>query len=146
MSKDSRWSDYSVPPEGNANYAWILHMVSKLSVNGIAGFVLANGSMSTNTTGEGAIRQKMIENDLVDCMIALPGQLFYTTQIPVCLWFLTKNKTGQKTQRNPIPCLLIGVITSWGLGACYAIALRSQRVACPRGFPSTGNKYVRTST
>jgi type I restriction enzyme M protein len=60
--------------------------------HGVAGFVLANGSMSTNTTGEGAIRQKMVENDLVDCMIALPGQLFYTTQIPVCLWFLTKNK------------------------------------------------------
>jgi type I restriction enzyme M protein len=67
-------------------------MVSKLSENGVAGFVLANGSMSTNTKGEGAIRQKMVENDLVDCMIALPGQLFYTTQIPVCLWFLTKNK------------------------------------------------------
>ena len=95
LTDDPRWAGYDVPPTGNANYAWILHMVSKLSVNGIAGFVLANGSMSTNTTGEGAIRQKMIENDLVDCMIALPGQLFYTTQIPVCLWFLTKNKTGQ---------------------------------------------------
>jgi len=61
----------------------------------VAGFVLANGSMSTNTKGEGAIRQKLIENDMVDCMIALPGQLFYTTQIPVCLWFLTKNKGKQ---------------------------------------------------
>jgi len=70
-------------------------MISKLSENGVAGFVLANGSMSTNTTGEGLIRQKMIDNDLVDCMIALPGQLFYTTQIPVCLWFLTKNKRAQ---------------------------------------------------
>ena len=89
---DSRWSGYETPPTGNANYAWILHMVSKLSGHGVAGFVLANGSMSTNTTGEGAIRQKLVENDLVDCMIALPGQLFYTTQIPVCLWFLTKNK------------------------------------------------------
>ncbi|MBL7012536.1 MAG: SAM-dependent DNA methyltransferase [Kiritimatiellales bacterium] len=89
---DPRWSGYETPPTGNANYAWILHMVSKLSENGVAGFVLANGSMSTNTTGEGLIRQKMVENDLVDCMIALPGQLFYTTQIPVCLWFLTKNK------------------------------------------------------
>ena len=67
-------------------------MVSKLSENGVAGFVLANGSMSTNTKGEGEIRQKMVENDLVDCMIALPGQLFYTTQIPVCLWFLTKKQ------------------------------------------------------
>ncbi|MBP9226137.1 MAG: SAM-dependent DNA methyltransferase, partial [Verrucomicrobiales bacterium] len=93
---DSRWNGYETPPTGNANYAWILHMVSKLSENGVAGFVLANGSMSTNTTGEGAIRQKMVENDLVDCMIALPGQLFYTTQIPVCLWFLTKDKSGGK--------------------------------------------------
>lgn len=67
-------------------------MVSKLSEHGIAGFVLANGSMSTNTSGEGTIRRKLVENDLVDCMIALPGQLFYTTQIPVCLWFLSKSK------------------------------------------------------
>jgi len=95
LTDDPRWSGYDVPPTGNANYAWILHMVSKLSENGVAGFVLANGSMSTNTKGEGVIRQKMIENDLVDCMIALPGQLFYTTQIPVCLWFLTKNKKAQ---------------------------------------------------
>ena len=92
---DPRWSGYDVPPTGNANYGWILHMISKLSENGVAGFVLANGSMSTNTSGEGAIRRKIIENDLVDCMIALPGQLFYTTQIPVCLWFLTKNKKAQ---------------------------------------------------
>ncbi len=90
---DPRWTGYEVPPTGNANYAWILHMVSKLSEHGVAGFVLANGSMSTNTKGEGEIRQKLIENDLVDCMIALPGQLFYTTQIPVCLWILRKNKT-----------------------------------------------------
>ncbi|MDD2464354.1 MAG: class I SAM-dependent DNA methyltransferase [Desulfobulbus sp.] len=95
LSDDPRWSGYEVPPTGNANYGWILHMVSKLSENGIAGFVLANGSMSTNTKGEGEIRKKLIENDLVDCMIALPGQLFYTTQIPVCLWFLTKNKQAQ---------------------------------------------------
>jgi len=92
---DPRWAGYEVPPTGNANYGWILHMISKLSENGVAGFVLANGSMSTNTSGEGEIRQKMIDNDLVDCMIAMPGQLFYTTQIPVCLWFLTKNKKAQ---------------------------------------------------
>ena len=73
-------------------------MISKLSDNGTAGFVLANGSMSSNTSGEGTLRKKMIENDLVDCMIALPGQLFYTTQIPVCLWFLTKNKKGNAEQ------------------------------------------------
>ncbi len=92
LTSDLRWSGYETPPTGNANYAWILHMVSKLSEHGIAGFVLANGSMSTNTSGEGTIRRKLVENDLVDCMIALPGQLFYTTQIPVCLWFLSKNK------------------------------------------------------
>lgn len=95
LTDDPRWAGYGTPPTGNANYAWILHMVSKLSENGVAGFVLANGSMSTNTKGEGEIRQQLIENDRVDCMIALPGQLFYTTQIPVCLWFLTKNKRAQ---------------------------------------------------
>ncbi|MFT5674445.1 MAG: type I restriction enzyme M protein [Paraglaciecola sp.] len=91
---DARWAGYPTPPTGNANYAWIMHMISKLSEHGSAGFVLANGSMSSNTSGEGNIRQKIIENDLVDCMIALPGQLFYTTQIPVCLWFISKDKKG----------------------------------------------------
>ena len=91
---DARWAGYPTPPTGNANYAWIMHMISKLSEHGTAGFVLANGSMSSNTSGEGDIRQKIIENDLVDCMIALPGQLFYTTQIPVCLWFISKDKRG----------------------------------------------------
>ncbi len=94
LSDDPRWAGYETPPTGNANYGWILHMISKLSANGVAGFVMANGAMSTNTKGEGKIRQQIIDNDLVDCMIALPGQLFYTTQIPVCLWFLTKNKTA----------------------------------------------------
>jgi type I restriction enzyme M protein len=92
---DSRWAGYDTPPVGNANYAWILHMISKLSEHGTAGFVLANGSMSTATKGEGKIRQQIIDNDLVDCMIALPGQLFYTTQIPVCLWFLNRDKAAQ---------------------------------------------------
>lgn len=102
LTDDPRWSGYEVPPTGNANYGWILHMVSKLSENGIAGFVLANGSMSTSTSGEGKIRQKLIENDLVDCMIALPGQLFYTTQIPVCLWFITKNKGERPISRRAL--------------------------------------------
>lgn len=92
---DPRWAGYPTPPTGNANYAWILHMISKLSEHGTAGFVLANGSMSTTTSGEGEIRQQIIENDLVDCMIALPGQLFYTTQIPVCLWFISKDKQAK---------------------------------------------------
>ena len=106
LEDDPRWAGYTTPPTGNANYAWILHMLSKLSENGTAGFVLANGSMSSNTSGEGEIRKQLIENDHVDCMIALPGQLFYTTQIPVCLWFMTKNKKAQtfddetRNQRN----------------------------------------------
>jgi type I restriction enzyme M protein len=98
LTDDPRWAGYEVPPAGNANYAWILHMISKLSQNGVAGFVLANGSMSTNTNSEGQIRQKIIENDLVDCMISLPTQLFYTTQIPVCLWFISKNKKAEPTR------------------------------------------------
>lgn len=89
---DPRWRGFNVPPTGNANYAWIMHMLSHLSENGTAGFVLANGSMSSQSSGEGELRKQFVENDLVDCMIALPGQLFYTTQIPVCLWFMTKNK------------------------------------------------------
>ncbi|CAB5581503.1 Type I restriction enzyme EcoKI M protein [Citrobacter werkmanii] len=92
LTNDPRFAGYRTPPTGNANYGWILHMLSKLSANGTAGFVLANGSMSSNTSGEGEIRAQMIENDLIDCMIALPGQLFFTTQIPVCLWFMTKSK------------------------------------------------------
>ena len=91
LREDARWK-YGVPPESNANYAWIQHFIYHLSPTGVTGFVMANGSMSTNTTSEGEIRKNIIEADLVDCMIALPGQLFYTTQIPVCLWFLTRNK------------------------------------------------------
>jgi len=104
LTDDPRWAGYEVPPVGNANYAWILHMISKLSENGVAGFVLANGSMSTNTNSEGKIRRKIIENDLVDRMIALPGQLFYTTQIPVCLWFIARDKSGgQPSPLAPLP-------------------------------------------
>jgi type I restriction enzyme M protein len=102
LSSDPRWAGYDTPPTGNANYAWILHMVSKLSENGIAGFVLANGSMSTATSGEGKIRQQIIDNDLVDCMIALPGQLFYTTQIPVCLWFLSRDKQATSARSREL--------------------------------------------
>ena len=99
LTDDPRWSDYTVPPSGNANYAWILHILSKLSEDGIAGFVMANGSMSTTSKNEQTIRQQIVKNDHIDCMVALPGQLFYTTQIPVCLWFLTKNKSGKHGHR-----------------------------------------------
>lgn len=92
---DVRWK-YGVPPAGNANFAWVQHFISHLAPNGIAAFVLANGSMSSNQSGEGEIRKAIIEADLVDCMIALPSQLFYTTQIPACLWFVTRNKGNGK--------------------------------------------------
>ncbi|MFF4166300.1 type I restriction-modification system subunit M [Streptomyces sp. NPDC001741] len=91
---DARWR-YGVPPKNNANYAWLQHMVSKLGERGTAGIVLANGSMSSQSSGEGEIRQSMVEADLVACMVALPPQLFRTTQIPACLWFLAKDKSPQ---------------------------------------------------
>jgi len=91
LKDDKRWV-YGVPPTGNANFAWVQHFIFHLAPNGIAGFVLANGSMSSNQSGEGEIRKAIIEADLVDCMVALPGQLFYSTQIPVCLWFLARSK------------------------------------------------------
>jgi len=91
LKGDKRWV-YGNPPAGNANYAWVQHFISHLAPTGLAGFVLANGSMSSNTSGEGEIRKALIEADLIDCMVALPSQLFYTTQIPVCLWFLSKFK------------------------------------------------------
>ena len=95
VDDDVRWQ-YGVPPKGNANFAWVQHFIHHLAQDGYAGFVLANGSMSSNQSGEADIRKAIIEADLVDCMVAMPGQLFYSTQIPVCLWFLTKNKNDGK--------------------------------------------------
>ena len=91
LTDDKRWQ-YGAPPRGNANFAWVQHMVHHLSPNGVAGFVLANGSMSSNQSGEGQIRKSLIEADLVDCMVALPSQLFYSTQIPACLWFIARDR------------------------------------------------------
>ncbi len=93
LRDDVRWK-YGVPPVGNANYAWLQHIVHHLAPFGTAGVVLANGSMSSNQSGEGEIRKSMIEADVVDCMVALPGQLFYSTQIPACLWFLARDKSN----------------------------------------------------
>jgi len=93
LREDKRWN-YGVPPVGNANFAWVQHIINHLAPSGIAGFVLANGSMSSNTGGEGEIRRAIIEADLVDCMVAMPAQLFYATPIPVCLWLLVRNKAG----------------------------------------------------
>ena len=91
LTDDKRWQ-YGTPPKGNANFAWVQHMVHHLAPGGVAGFVLANGSMSSSQSGEGDIRKSLVEADLVDCMVALPGQLFYSTQIPACLWFLARDR------------------------------------------------------
>ena len=93
LADDKRWQ-FGVPPKRNANFAWVQHMVHHLSPRGIAGFVLANGSMTSKQSGEGDIRKRLVEANLVDCMVALPGQLFYSTQIPACLWFITRGRDG----------------------------------------------------
>jgi type I restriction enzyme M protein len=91
LRNDKRWA-FGAPPAGNANFAWVQHFIHHLAPNGTAGFVLANGSMSSNQSGEGGIRKAIVEADLVDCMVTLPGQLFYSTPIPACLWFLARDK------------------------------------------------------
>ncbi|HEU68231.1 MAG TPA: SAM-dependent DNA methyltransferase [Candidatus Acetothermia bacterium] len=103
LQEDKRWK-YGVPPTGNANFAWVQHMIHHLAPTGLAGFVLANGSMSSNQSGEGDIRKNIIEADLVDCMVALPERLFYSTMIPACLWFLARDKTGRPPagQKKPL--------------------------------------------
>lgn len=104
LREDARWK-YGIPPAGNANYAWLQHILHHLAPNGTAGVVLANGSMSSTQSGEGDIRRAMVEGDVVDCMIALPGQLFYSTQIPACLWFLARNKNpgnGRRDRRGEV--------------------------------------------
>ena len=95
LANDKRWA-YGVPPKSNANFAWVQHMVHHLAPTGVAGFVLANGSMSSQLSGEGEIRKNLVEANLVDCMIALPDKLFYSTQIPVCLWFLARDRANGK--------------------------------------------------
>ncbi|MCB9705287.1 MAG: type I restriction-modification system subunit M [Myxococcales bacterium] len=101
LVNDPRWR-YGLPPEHNANYAWVQHFVHHLAPRGLAGFVLANGAMSSTTAGEGEIRRALCEDDLVDCMVALPGKLFYSTQIPVSLWFLARDKAdpGRRDRRR----------------------------------------------
>ena len=97
LREDVRWR-YGTPPGGNANFAWVQHFIHHLAPTGIAGFVLANGSMSSQQSGEGEIRKAIVEADLVDAVVALPGQLFYGTAIPACLWFLARDKSGKATR------------------------------------------------
>ncbi len=101
LKDDSRWNGYEVPPVSNANYGWILNIVSKLSQNGVAGFLLANGALSDDGL-ELKIRKQLIENDLVEAIIILPRNLFYTTDISVTLWILNKNKTERTIKKNGI--------------------------------------------
>lgn len=110
LKDDKRWK-YGILPEGNANFAWVQHMISHLSPKGKIGMVLANGSLSSQTGGEGEIRKNIIEADLVECIVAMPTQLFYTTQIPVCLWFLSNNKK-QKGKTLFIDARKIGTMVS----------------------------------
>lgn len=105
-SETHKWK-YGIPPQGNANFAWLQHFASKLAPSGTAGIVLANGSMSSDIATEGEIRKNMIEADLVDCMVALPSQLFYNTQIPACLWFLSRNKTNHNFRNRSNEILFI---------------------------------------
>ena len=95
LRDDARWK-YGAPPVGNANYAWLQHILHHLAPSGTAGVILANGSMSSNTGGEGEIRKAMVEDNVVDCMVALPPQLFFSTQIPACVWFLAKDRSNGK--------------------------------------------------
>lgn len=105
--QDSHLWKYGVPPVGNANYGWLQLFINKLSPTGTAGIVLANGSMTTNTGSEGEIRKNLIQQGLVDCMVALPTQLFYNTQIPACLWFLARNRTNHKFRNRSNEILFI---------------------------------------
>lgn len=99
LTDDVRWK-FGTPPAGNANYAWLQHMVYHLAPNGTAGIVLANGSLSSNTSNEGEIRKNLLEGDLVDAIVALPDRLFYSTGIPVCLWILNRNKKDNPNFRS----------------------------------------------
>lgn len=106
LRDDKRWK-YGVPPTGNANYGWLQHMIYHLSPTGTAGIVLANGSMTSNTGGEGEIRKNMIEANLIDCMVSLPAQLFYNTGIPACLWFMARDRKNNKFRNRENEILFI---------------------------------------
>jgi type I restriction enzyme M protein len=108
LADDARW-EYGLPPKGNANFAWVQHFVHHLAPNGTAGFVLANGSLSSKQSGEGEIRRKLVEAELVDCIVALPEKLFLNTGIPVSLWFLSKNRHGNGHRERRGEVLFIDV-------------------------------------
>lgn len=135
LREDVRWK-YGLPPEGNANFAWLQHIVHHLSPNGRAGVVLANGSMSSQQNGEGEIRKAMLEDDVVDCMVALPTQLFYSVQIPACLWFLNRNKSSSNRGIDRRKTVLF--IDARNLGKMIT---RSQRELTSHDIDTISNTY-----
>jgi type I restriction enzyme M protein len=137
VADDPRWR-YGVPPAGNANFAWLQHIVSKLGERGTAGVVLANGSMSSRQSGEGAIRAAMVEADLVACMIALPPQLFRTTQIPACLWFFAKDKSPQGAKRLADRCGEVLFINAHAMGTMVD---RTERILTPEDIAKIAGTY-----
>ncbi|MGW4632396.1 class I SAM-dependent DNA methyltransferase [Nocardia sp. NPDC004415] len=134
---DPRWK-YGVPPKNNANYAWLQHVVSKLGERGTAGVVLANGSMSSQSSGEGEIRKALVEADLVACMVALPSQLFRTTQIPACLWFLSKDKSPQGARRLDDRRGEVLFIDARGMGEMED---RTERILTPTDLKKIASTY-----
>jgi type I restriction enzyme M protein len=134
LRDDIRWK-YGVPPIGNANYAWLQHFIHKLSPNGTAGIVLANGSMNSNTGNEGEIRKNLIEAGLIDCMVSLPAQLFFNTQIPACLWFLARNKTNGKFRNRSNEILFID-------GKKIRCADKPQKQRTDRKRPETNCRHL----
>lgn len=144
VAGDARWT-YGEPPDRNANYAWIQHFIHHLSPDGRAGFVMANGSLTSNTNGEGEIRRRIVEADLVDCIVALPSQLFFTTGIPVCLWFVDRSKASSGERDRRRETLFVDARTMGRKISRTQIELSGEettRVACAyhawRGQPDAG--------
>lgn len=106
LKGDARWK-YGLPPDGNANFAWLQHMIHHLAPKGVMATVLSNGSLSSNQSGEGEIRQKLVDEDLVDCIVSLPKQLFYNTGIPACLWFISRKRLGNGDRKRTGEILFI---------------------------------------
>ncbi|MBU6197465.1 MAG: type I restriction-modification system subunit M [Cyanobacteria bacterium REEB446] len=141
LAGDARWK-YGTPPAGNANFGWMQHMLHHLSSNGSMALLLANGSMSSQTSNEGEIRKNIIEDDLVECMVALPGQLFTNTQIPACIWFLTKNKPAMKDKADRKGKTLF--IDARNLGYMKDRVLRDFRREDIKKIVETYHKWQRT--
>lgn len=137
LSGDVRWK-YGTPPEGNANYAWLQHMIHHLAPNGTAGIVLANGSLSSSTGGEAEIRKAMLEDDIVDCIVALPDKLFLTTGIPACIWFLNRNKNNPKHRKRTNEVLFID---ARNLGELVERSLRAFSMEDIEKIASTYHKW-----